>query len=339
MQVLVSASREFLAVAVGGLRRYCAGRSSRVLGADTALIDCDGLQLHAIADMCRSIPLPFVRHLSEVRAIGSPDDIVAKAPDILASIPQVAHALATGAPLGFHYWVAEGTEGVEVDGIATPLRGQLEARGHRVVARGYEYAAHLCVTSHGVVLGGAAAMDSLSDWPGGRVRLRADAQMVSRAERKLEEALMVFGIAVPAGGVAFDLGASPGGWTRILSARGFKVHAIDPAELAPSVAADPNVSHERMKAEDFVRSTDIRADLLVNDMRMDPLASCQIMLGCADRLVPGGYGIITLKLRGVEDAKLVGSSLAKLRTKFDVLAARQLYYNRNEITVVVRRTT
>lgn len=51
------------------------------------------------------------------------------------------------------------------------------------------------------------------------------------AEFKLLEALEVFGIVLPSHGVALDLAAAPGGWTRVLRRAGEYVTAIDPGEL------------------------------------------------------------------------------------------------------------
>ena len=45
--------------------------------------------------------------------------------------------------------------------------------------------------------------------------------------------------------VALDCGAAPGGWTKLLSRCGCFVFAVDPAQLAPAVAALPTVEHWR----------------------------------------------------------------------------------------------
>ncbi len=43
--------------------------------------------------------------------------------------------------------------------------------------------------------------------------------------------------------VAVDVGAAPGGWTRLLARACAPVYAIDPANLDPDVVALPNVVH------------------------------------------------------------------------------------------------
>lgn len=64
----------------------------------------------------------------------------------------------------------------------------------------------------------------------------------SRAYLKLWEALTRFGRYPAPGETCLDLGASPGGWTRVLATFGGSVTAVDKAALAPSVAAMPNVT-------------------------------------------------------------------------------------------------
>ncbi len=43
--------------------------------------------------------------------------------------------------------------------------------------------------------------------------------------------------------MAVDVGAAPGGWTRLLARACAPVYAIDPANLDPDVVALPNVVH------------------------------------------------------------------------------------------------
>lgn len=79
---------------------------------------------------------------------------------------------------------------------------------------------------------------------GGAISVAGDPDpWVSRAGLKLDHALSVFGL-YPAG-MALDLGASTGGFTQVLLARGAAhVHAVDVGhgQLHADVAADPRVS-------------------------------------------------------------------------------------------------
>ena len=72
-------------------------------------------------------------------------------------------------------------------------------------------------------------------------------------------------------------------------------------------------------------------------MRMTAALSCEVMLVAARRLKPGGLAIVTLKRSPHEPLTTVHASLAILRRAYDILHARQLFHNRNEVTVVARR--
>lgn len=78
-------------------------------------------------------------------------------------------------------------------------------------------------------------------------------------------------------------------------------------------------------------------DLVVDDMRMVPTLSCKVMLEAAQCLKPNGVAIITLKISPREPLKTVRRCLEILEQSYDILHARQLYHNRNEVTVVARR--
>jgi 23S rRNA (cytidine2498-2'-O)-methyltransferase len=221
--------------------------------------------------------------------------------------------------------------------LAQAVSRELAEAGFRVSRAGEPLVLSLCVTPHGVVLGLNATDDSLADWPGGRLRLARDRDQVSRAEFKLEELFHTFPVDLPGGGRALDLGASPGGWTRILRRHGLQVWAVDPGDLHPLLARDPKVHHERTTAGEFLRHTGIRFDLVVNDMRMDPLRSAEVMLDAASRTRKGGLAIVTLKTgtrHPVETVETVDRCRALLERAYRIVFARQLQHNRHEVTVV-----
>ncbi len=159
---------------------------------------------------------------------------------------------------------------------------------------------------------------------------------VSRAEFKLLEALRKFRLGVPQGR-ALDLGAAPGGWTKVLADRGMEVVAVDPAELDEKVIESPRVTHIKAKAEEYTGGGDF--DLLVNDMNADPEISAAIMAEMAPHLKPGAFAIMTVKLVIRNPARLLGNIGPILEPAYDILRLKNLFHNRLEITVLLGRKT
>jgi 23S rRNA (cytidine1920-2'-O)/16S rRNA (cytidine1409-2'-O)-methyltransferase len=110
--------------------------------------------------------------------------------------------------------------------------------------------------------------------PGALVAVAEDpCPWVSRAGLKLDHALAAFGLAPR--GVALDLGASTGGFTEVLLARGAAhVHAVDVGhgQLHPRLAADPRVTlHEGVNARDLAPGDLPPPDWITADLSFIPL--------------------------------------------------------------------
>jgi len=305
------------------------------IGPDLGVLPVSKPQVKAVAEACDRQPLVFIRHLTVERARVPRDEaedveaVVAAALNIAAE-DAVAHALA------LQIWVSGSPKTGWTSGeLHQRLSAALESRGITVSRSGQKRVLSCCVTEHGVLIGSNLLVHSISDWPGGRVRLARSEDMISRAEFKLEELFQLLPIELPQGGRAADLGASPGGWTRVLRQRGLAVWAVDPGELDPRVAADPQVHHARTTAGEFFRSGPNMFDVIVNDMRMDPVKSCRVMLDAARRLHPDGLAIMTLKTGIHRPAEVVERCLSLLEREYRVEYARQLHHNRHEVTVVL----
>ncbi len=183
------------------------------------------------------------------------------------------------------------------------------------------------------LLGISPALYNLSDWAGGMRRYAREPERISRSEFKLLEALEVFDVTLPPRGVALDLGASPGGWTRILRQHEQYVTAIDPGDLDPRMAQDARVRHLRTTAEAYLDDEPDQFDLIVNDMRMDPRDSARLMVGYARCLYPTGRVIMTLKLPAHERQEIIDQATVILSRAYEIQGARQLFHNRSEITI------
>lgn len=182
--------------------------------------------------------------------------------------------------------------------------------------------------------------DNRSAWNGGTHRFSktTDENFISRAEFKLMEAFDVFGITPPVDTNnprhALDLGAAPGGWSKVLLEKGFHVTAVDPGALDPRLT-HPKLTHINATAQRFfaAQNEKNRFDCLVNDMKIDPFDSARIMLDAADCLKPTDFAIMTLKLTKNQGPAKINKILLFLEKKYRVVNTRQLFHNRDEVTV------
>lgn len=191
-------------------------------------------------------------------------------------------------------------------------------------------------TKKKLYMGCSLPKDNLSDWPGGAVRFRKDEGLISRAAFKLLEAERAFDLPLNRFSNALDLGAAPGGWTSVLLDRGLKVTAVDPAEMDPSLELHPNLRHMRRNAAD-VSFAPGSFDLLVCDMSWDPYHTCRIVSELAHVLSAGASGIITLKLMYRKPFQSIQDLMEDYSHEFDIRKVKQLFHNREEVTMWVKR--
>jgi 23S rRNA (cytidine2498-2'-O)-methyltransferase len=154
----------------------------------------------------------------------------------------------------------------------------------------------------------------------------------TRAEFKIREAMMEFGIDVDETHSILDIGAAPGGWTKHLAKSAKKVIAVDPADLHPSVLEYENVTHLRCRAEEIPR--DIGPfHLITNDMNISPRESAEIMVVFADLLVDGGGALMTIKFVTRARKRHVEEAIRDLDSAYEWFTVKRLPHNRNETTV------
>ena len=213
------------------------------------------------------------------------------------------------------------------------LAERLTAMGLALNVKEPESVLSVVCTDTTAYLGVGTSAQQLSRWPGGNIRFAAGDERISRAEFKLLEAADVFGLELFRGW-ALDLGAAPGGFTRVLRQMGNSVVAIDPAVLDERLADDPQVVHHKITAQAyFATQPKARFGVIVNDMKMDYRESVHIMLQAADYLQPDGVAIMTLKLPQARQQHNVQQALEMLGRKYVIKGARQLFHNRSEVTV------
>lgn len=149
----------------------------------------------------------------------------------------------------------------------------------------------------------------------------------NRAYLKLWEALTLARRRPGPGDLCLDLGASPGGWTWVLNRLGADVLAVDRADLAPQLAAEPRVTLHRgdafaLTADDLGRPPDwILSDVIAYPARLLALAD----YWC--HACPTAGIIITIKCQGAVDAAEIDRFLDINKARLCHLAA-----NKHELT-------
>lgn len=182
-----------------------------------------------------------------------------------------------------------------------------------------------------------------SPWPGGIPRLRQPPNAPSRSAAKLDEALHTLltederKTLLREGFRAADLGAAPGGWSWVLVRAGLRVTAVDNGPLKEPVAGHPQVEH--LRADGFRWQPARPLDWMVCDMVEQP----RRVAGRMAQWLREGWcrqTIFNLKLpmkKRWDETVLCLDLLRAEAGELKVLRARQLYHDREEITVYARR--
>ncbi|MBD3896321.1 23S rRNA (cytidine(2498)-2'-O)-methyltransferase RlmM [Halomonas sp. ML-15] len=228
--------------------------------------------------------------------------------------------------------------------LARPLESALKKRGAlRRKAGGRRL--HLWWTAGDSVQLGMSFPNNRSEHPGGILRLRSPREAPSRSTLKLEEAWHVF---VPRDEwesrlndsmQAADLGAAPGGWTYQLVRKGMYVYAIDNGPMDKGLMATGQVDH--LREDGFIWEPPNRLDWLVCDIVDKPIRVTQMI----ERWLVRRWcreAVFNLKLpmkqRWAEVQRCLGrleTSLEEARVTAEI-RCRQLYHDREEVTVHVR---
>jgi 23S rRNA (cytidine2498-2'-O)-methyltransferase len=177
-----------------------------------------------------------------------------------------------------------------------------------------------------------------------RVSMAHDAP--SRSYLKLAEAFDVFldkseqAQWLKPGMNAVDLGAAPGGWTWQLVQRGLKVIAVDNGPLKGAAASHPDIKHIRQDGFRFRPQRPV--DWLVCDMIEQPQRVAALII----EWFTGGYtkrAIFNLKLPMKKRVAALSDALGSIRKSLDAkgisykLEAKQLYHDREEVTIFLAR--
>jgi hypothetical protein len=283
--------------------------------------------------------------------------IAAASVDDLATALLAVEPAASFAPTRIHVFAPELPRRGSADKEEHPLAReaarltttlQQKAEGRRVKGKAGPITRHTlrvalieARTAFASVDDGRDGDDALTAWPGpfpgGRaVAFEAARDAPSSAHRKLEESFAWLALGPGADDVAVDLGAAPGGWTRVLRDRGARVVAVDRGALDEALQKDPGVTWLRRDALDV----DLAAHApqwVVCDVIWAPAHTLTVVrraLACASV-----RGIVaTLKLTRPVDFDVLDEA-RELATGTVGFAGRvkHLVANKLEVTLLMRR--
>ncbi|MBX3002063.1 MAG: hypothetical protein KF893_26295 [Caldilineaceae bacterium] len=350
-QLILTADPDFIDLALDEARRAASAvEVAARLAPGVLLLDCmEGFW--GLAESWRIDPPIFVRHLNPVDVTiplrGAEDDVFAI---VDAAEAELAGMLEADLPFSVQTRIladmpykpfdinrALSDRLQKVSGAPLNVRNPAQVVSV-VCADSGRQTADATPNPHYAFLGLSFVDYNLSGWAGGERRFAREANQVSRAEFKLLEALAAFHIDLPPRGSALDLGAAPGGWTRVLRQREQFVTAVDPAALDPRLEKDRGIRHKRMTAEAYLADEPDEFDLIVNDMRMDARDSARLMVDYARQLYPHGIAIMTFKLPEQGRRAVLDHAFNILREGYIIAGARQLFHNRSEITVYLQKS-
>jgi len=346
--LIVTAHAEFLDAALDELR-HLDKRLTRVELLAPGIALCATPHVTTLMRLAAEQRPIFVRHIAPVQAVvplTSTEQDVSELAAAIASLPtfeqlepgqrfavQTRLIQADGNPVKRPYSSGYLNQAL-AEAIAEETRAVESIKKPQIVV------SLLCTAEKGYA-GISPAQENLSDWPGGARHFAQTPEQISRAEFKLLEALEVFGVTLPSKGRALDLGAAPGGWTRLLLETGLNVVAVDPANLDPRLAKQPRLEHYRGYAETYLENavkTHKAFDIIVNDMRMDARDAARLLGQASKCLRKDGFVISVFKLphatREINPLATLKEALSLLSLHYGIVQARQLFHNRQEVTVI-----
>lgn len=171
-----------------------------------------------------------------------------------------------------------------------------------------------------------------SPFPAGEVRFIEDHENPpSRAYLKIQESLVLadfyYGIGFPKPcDKCFEAGASPGGWTWVLTKLGADVTAVDRAELSDDLMKNPLVHFVRhdaftLKPEEIGECDWVLSDVICYPERLYEWVTEWLEAGLAKNI------ICTIKMQGKADWNII-NKFAKIQNSRIV----HLNYNKHELT-------
>lgn len=334
--IIITAHPEAIVTALNEIKKQDSKAKGKQLSPEVQFVDISKSYSDIITGLKNTI---FIQHIFPVQIIVPISD---------SNLIQKLYDLCRQMPSDYEYSIQirdamKEIETIDKIKIINEIQQKMYSIGYKTNDKYPVWVLSMYIQRGEVYAGVSYCTDNLSNWNGGIHRFKKDDQFVSRAEFKLLEAVDKFQIDMVnltqfhtiKKLKAIDLGAAPGGWTKLLLNYGFHVTAVDPAELSKKIINHPNLLHIRDVVQNFHSKKGI-FNFLVNDMRMDTIESCKIMLQMAQYLSQGATALMTLKLSHGQWYKKTMHALAILQNKYELLGVRQLFNNRSEVMVYLK---
>lgn len=177
---------------------------------------------------------------------------------------------------------------------------------------------------------------NVSTWSGGMIHYKKDEVDISRAKYKLIEAISTFKLDLSGVHNALDLGAAPGGWTSVLLEKGVAVTAVDTLEM--DVRLNKYNNYTNIKGN--ISGLDLPEqsfDLLTADISLNPKSTATMINKASKFLKNNGYAIVTVKLMGDKVRRGIKEVKEIYQEVFSVEEAKQLFHNKDEVTLLLKK--
>jgi 23S rRNA (cytidine2498-2'-O)-methyltransferase len=346
---ILTSSEEFSEAAVQEARQADPKvRLERTLTPGVSLIS-SSMDFENLAGVLSLLEPVFVRHICPVYGTIPLENSLADLPKLaqaISQLPKISEHLDEGTPFSVQVRFVDDNPNraysafAVKEEVAGMVIGQTAAIEN---VKSPEIVISAVIGDREAFYGVSYVEENLSSWAGGMRRYARDDGQVSRAEFKILEALEIFGLTLPESGTALDLGAAPGGWSRVLLAAGLHVIAVDPAELDPRLLENPNIEHYHGHADEYLRIALLQKrefEIIVSDLRMDAWLAAEVMGRARNLLVPNGFAFTTLKLPHAaprqDPVLIMKRALDTLRRFYPTVRAKQLFHNRQEVMVLLK---
>ena len=331
----ITTSAEYVSQSLNELQEMDGSvRAIKILDNGIALIETQLEKTDFIQKVKIKRPV-FIRHMNAVDYIV---DIEADGPQKIADlVSQYSSSLAAGQRVAVQVRKGSGEYPYNPIDVKNAVDAVLiESMGVIPEVKEPEQIISILLCGEKCYVGLGTPDDNISGWSGGMLHYKKSEDDISRAKYKLMEAIEVFHIDIERFHSALDLGAAPGGWTSVLLEHGIQVTAVDTGDMDDRLYKYPGFKFIKSNASELDLEKD-SFDLLTSDISWNPKNTARLINSASAYLKAEGTAVVTLKLMGDKVRKTIKEVLAIYKEVFEILEVKQLFHNRDEVTLYLRK--